>query len=117
MLDKLVIGTIKGTCSSPSQKHTTGAYRGSNNQCGIGTENLGVSLCLLEQTLVTPTAFNSVVRGERHWFFTVYSKNPGNLYDNVNGKTILARPTGKLLTTTRTTRHIRLAHTYADKAK
>ena len=47
--------------------------------------------------LVTQAAFNSVVRGERHSFFTTYSKNPGNLYDNVNGKTILARPTGNLL--------------------
>ena len=68
------------------------------NQCGISAGNLGVSLCLLEQMLVTPASFNSVVRGETLLVtFTICSKNPGDLYGNVNGKTILARPTGKLL--------------------
>lgn len=75
-LDKLVIGATRGSCSSFSQEHSTGAFLDwiiVGSAPGIW-EFLFVSLnrCYV---LVTSAAFDSVVREERHWLFTIYPKH------------------------------------------
>ena len=62
---KLVIGTIKGTCSLFNQGHTTRANLALISVVSaLGTCRFSLSAC--EQMLVTTAVLNSAVRGERH---------------------------------------------------